>query len=273
MVSEVMLQQTQVGRVSEKYPVFLRRFPSLGSLAAAPAADVIVAWQGLGYNRRAVRLRDLARAVRERHGGALPSDTARLEELPGLGRYTAGAVACFAFGRRVPVVDVNIRRVLSRIFFRLERAHELKDARTIWQLSGDILPRDAVRWNQSLMDLGSLICTAAAPECGTCPVGALCASCGKFHQPGERHRRAKKKEPSYRGIPRRLWRGRIVEILRKANLRGPIGLTRLAGRLRPGATQSDVKFFRDIIRRLERDGIVGISRADTSEPRVGLCRG
>src|SRR5262249_21291479 len=111
LLSEIMLQQTQAARVVEKLPAFLEQFPSLQSLAVAGKSDVIRAWRGLGYNNRAIRLRDLARTVAESHAGKLPEDPADLDQLPGIGRYTANAVACFAFRRRVPVVEVNVLRV------------------------------------------------------------------------------------------------------------------------------------------------------------------
>ena len=267
-----MLQQTQAGRVKEKFPLFMDRFPTLSSLAAATAADVVVAWQGLGYNNRAVRLRDLARRVRERHGGVIPHGSSKLEELPGIGRYSAGAVACFAFHENVPVVDVNVRRVLSRIFFSLVRPGDVKDDRTVWRLAGEVLPRDARNWNQALMDLGSLVCTASAPDCAGCPVGALCASGPKLRDgQGRRGRPSGRREPLHRGIPRRLWRGKIVEILRHRNGRGPIGLRDLPGELRMGATDADIAFCRGVLRRLERDGIVQISGA-ASRMKVELCR-
>ncbi len=272
LVSEVMLQQTQAGRVKEKFPLFMDRFPTLSSLAAATAADVVVAWQGLGYNNRAVRLRDLARRVCERHGGVIPHGPSKLEELPGIGRYSAAAVACFAFHENVPVVDVNVRRVLSRIFFSLPRLGDVKDDRTVWRLAGEVLPRDARNWNQALMDLGSLVCTASAPGCAGCPVGALCSSGPKLRDVrGRRGRPSGRKEPLHRGIPRRLWRGKIVEILRHRNGRGPIGLRDLPGELRMGATDADIAFCRGVLRRLERDGIIQIS-GRASGMKVELCR-
>ncbi|MGH2569330.1 MAG: A/G-specific adenine glycosylase, partial [Bacteroidota bacterium] len=116
LVSEIMLQQTQVGRVLEKYPSFLRRFPDIQSLARAKKSSVIKAWRGMGYNNRAVRLQQLARIVRHSQGGKLPRTVEELQNLPGIGRYTAHALACFAFRRPLQVVDTNVRRILSRLF-------------------------------------------------------------------------------------------------------------------------------------------------------------
>src|SRR5712692_353764 len=115
-----MLQQTQAARVEQKLPVFLMKFPTLRALANSTKGDVVRAWSGMGYNNRAVRLRDLAKAVDELHHGALPADPGPLDQLPGIGRYTAHAIACFAFRRNVPVVDVNIHRLFSRLFWRMK---------------------------------------------------------------------------------------------------------------------------------------------------------
>jgi A/G-specific adenine glycosylase len=154
LVSEVMLQQTQVSRVVPRWTEWLERWPTVEALAAAPRADVIVAWQGLGYNRRAVSLHDAARLVAE-HGW--PDD---LSELPGVGRYTADAVGAFAFGRAVLPVDVNIGRVIERT-------------------GGTFGPAAA----QALFDLGATVCLARIPRCGDCPLGARCPSRGRRYEP------------------------------------------------------------------------------------------
>jgi A/G-specific adenine glycosylase len=178
LVSEVMLQQTQVARVADYYPRFLRRFPSLRRLAAAPARQVREAWDGLGYYRRAANLHRLARVVLARHGGTLPSQPEALRELPGLGRYTAGAVASFAFGRRTPAVDTNVRRVLRRAFHPRLPAGTRGEQR-LWQTASALLPRgaDAIwTFNQALMELGALLCTARVARCEVCPVAEACVT-------------------------------------------------------------------------------------------------
>lgn len=218
LVSEVMLQQTQTARVAEKLPEFLAKFPTVEALASASTGELIRAWQGMGYNRRALRLQESARAVVERYGGKLPRTVEELESLPGIGRYTASAVACFAFGEEVPVVDVNIIRVLSRIFFKCHTAAQLLPQGTVDRVASAVAPAgDYYRWHQGLMDLGATICTARRPACGRCPVEKICLSA---HPPdlelfGARH--AARKEPEIRGEPRRIWRGRIVETLRRAH--------------------------------------------------------
>ena len=180
LVSEVMLQQTQVERVLPKYRAFLDQFPTLDDLAAAPVADVIRAWAGLGYNMRAIRLHEIARQAVERYGGALPGSLDELLELKGIGRYTAGAVACFAFGLPVATVDTNIRRVLWRVFRGVEPYMWPADTafqRQMLALAEWALPPDgAYDWQQALMDLGATVCLARRPLCERCPLTASCAA-------------------------------------------------------------------------------------------------
>jgi A/G-specific adenine glycosylase len=167
IVSEFMLQQTQVSRVSEFYPRFLKRFPTVYDLAKAKPKAVREAWDGLGYYARASNLHALARVVSETMNGRLPDDTAQLDELPGVGRYTAGAVACFAYEKPVPAVDTNVKRVLERVF-------RTKD---VWKLAAAIMPKNgkrAWRFNQAIMELGALVCTARSPKCPECPVRNEC---------------------------------------------------------------------------------------------------
>jgi len=176
LVSEFMLQQTQVKRVEQFYPSFLDRFPTLDALAGARPRQVREAWDGLGYYRRAANLHRLARTVVRQHGGAIPADPAALARLPGVGRYTAGAVASFAFERRVPAVDTNVARVLKRVF-RPRLARDGKGERQLWALAERLLPtRAATAWefNQALMDLGARYCVARRPKCGECPVRPAC---------------------------------------------------------------------------------------------------
>ena len=177
LVSEVMLQQTQVDRVIPVYHAFLRRFPTFESLADAPAGEVIRAWAGMGYNRRALNLQRAAQAVVERHGGALPTDPKALRSLPGVGEYTANALACFAQGRQVAVVDTNVRRVLGRVFHWPSTPLDREVAETAER----VLPEGkAWAWNQALMDLGATVCTSRRPTCLLCPVRAACRAAGAF---------------------------------------------------------------------------------------------
>ena len=168
IVSEFMLQQTQVSRVSEFYPRFLKRFPTIERLARARPKAVMEAWDGLGYYARARNLHKLAKEV-SGIGYRVPDDPDELVKLPGVGRYTAGAVACFAYEKAVPAVDTNVKRVLERVFKKND----------VWKLAGDIVPKNgkrAWRFNQALMELGALVCTARSPKCPRCPVNTNCST-------------------------------------------------------------------------------------------------
>jgi A/G-specific adenine glycosylase len=177
LVSEVMLQQTQVRRVEGYYHRFLERFPSLEHLAAAPPGRVRESWDGLGYYRRAANLHRLAQVIVAEHGGVLPSDPEALRRLPGVGRYTAGAVASFAFERATPAVDTNVARVLRRAFH--PRAAGAPGERRLWATAQQLLPRHgAAAWtfNQGIIELGALVCTARIARCDACPVREACAT-------------------------------------------------------------------------------------------------
>jgi A/G-specific adenine glycosylase len=174
-VSEVMLQQTQVTTVLPYFERWMLRFPDVRALAAAAEEDVLSAWQGLGYYSRARRLQAAARAVLERHGGELPSEREELTRLPGIGDYSAGAIASIAFGQRVPVVDGNVVRVLCRRFgLRGDPTRAPLKAR-LWQLADELVPAVAPGdFNQALMELGATVCTPRSPRCGECPWQSEC---------------------------------------------------------------------------------------------------
>src|SRR5881296_874047 len=188
LVSEVMLQQTQVSRVREYYPRFLERFPDLRSLARAKPRAVREAWDGLGYYARARNLHQLAKRVAGRgvtdKGVAgdsvaeLPEDPEELIKLPGIGRYTAGAVASFAYEKPVPAVDTNVARVIARVFFGNSRQRLSGNRqRRIWSLATALIPKDGKRawkFNQAIMELGALVCVARKPKCPECPVRPTC---------------------------------------------------------------------------------------------------
>ncbi|MDF2772137.1 MAG: putative adenine glycosylase [Geminicoccaceae bacterium] len=178
LVSELMLQQTQVSRVIDYYARFLDRFPTLQHVAEAPPRHVLASWEGLGYYARARNLHALARRV-TRGGGPLPSDPTALRELPGIGAYTAGAVASFAYERRAPLVDTNVARVLHRAFTPALDPKSTHARRLGWDIAARLLPRTGrASWvhNQALMELGALVCTARVRHCGRCPVARLCAT-------------------------------------------------------------------------------------------------
>jgi A/G-specific adenine glycosylase len=174
-----MLQQTQVSRVLLMYDEFLGRFPTLESVAGASERQVVRAWRGLGYYARARNLHKLARAVVRDGGATLPADPVALRKLPGIGAYTAGAVASFAYERRAPLVDTNVARVLMRVFAPQVNRKTTGGQKTLWAIAHAILPRTGATTyihNQALMELGALICTARVRHCTRCPVRTVCAT-------------------------------------------------------------------------------------------------
>jgi A/G-specific adenine glycosylase len=178
LVSELMLQQTQVSRVVDYYERFLTRFPTLDHVAEAPQRHVVSSWAGLGYYARARNLHTLARRV-TRDGGPIPADPSALRALPGIGAYTAGAVASFAYERRAALVDTNVARVLHRAFTPGTDPKSAAGHRIGWQIAERLLPRTGrAAWvhNQALMELGALVCTARVRHCARCPVARLCAT-------------------------------------------------------------------------------------------------
>ncbi len=175
LVSEIMLQQTQVERVQDYYRRFLREYPSVRELAAARPARVRESWEGLGYYARARNLHQAARRIQQEHGGRFPRRFEDVLALPGVGRYTAGAVMSFAYGEPAPVLDTNVRRVLTRIFVRRKSPSRAGADRRLWALAEAIIPREEVwAFNQALMDFGATICTARTPRCSECSMGSIC---------------------------------------------------------------------------------------------------
>ena len=263
LVSEIMLQQTQVERVIPKYRAFLDAFPTLRALADAQPADVIRLWAGMGYNGRAVRLHKLAREVVERHDGELPRTVDELRKLPGIGPYTAAAVASFAFGEPVAVLDTNIYRVLSRAVHGITAPS--RDA--IHPLAESLLPKpdspiSPADWHQALMDIGATLCTARQPRCMLCPLHALCAAAPHL-QSGSDPALA---EASIPYAPRqsrfqgsaRYFRGRIVDYLRKQPDAG-VKESALETILRNAETASGAPCpvsLLHLLAALERDGLI-----------------
>ena len=192
LVSELMLQQTQVARVVDYYARFLERFPTLGHVAEAPVEHVTEAWAGLGYYARARNLHALARYVTDAAGpGAIPAHPADLRALPGVGAYTAGAVASFAYERRAALVDTNVARVLARVFAPDLDPKRPRDLARLWRIAEAVLPRTGrAAWthNQALMELGATVCTARARRCGACPVRPQCATQAALGCPEKRAR-------------------------------------------------------------------------------------
>jgi A/G-specific adenine glycosylase len=180
LVSELMLQQTQVSRVLEFYARFIERFPTMQHLADAPPKRVMESWEGLGYYARARNLHKLAKHVTAGDGpGTLPSEPHELRKLPGIGAYTAGAVASFAYEKRAALVDTNVARVLSRVFAPKLNPKKPSDLKKLWRIAEDTMPRTgSAVWtqNQALMELGALVCTARIKRCAACPLRRICKS-------------------------------------------------------------------------------------------------
>ncbi|MEA2827106.1 MAG: A/G-specific adenine glycosylase [Actinomycetota bacterium] len=214
LVSEVMTQQTQVDRVVPRYHRFLDRFPTVAACAAAPVADVITEWAGLGYNRRALNLHRAAVAVVERHRGRLPHDLAGLRRLPGVGPYTARAVLAFAFAGDVGIVEVNTARVLARAF-----SGRRLGAGEAQALADGLVPSgEGWAWNQSLLDVGATVCTKRAPACADCPLRPWCgwAAAGRpAPDPAEGSAGTGTLQSAFAGSDRQ-GRGRLVDALRRA---------------------------------------------------------
>ena len=205
MVSEYMLQQTGAKQVEKKLPEFLKKFPTVRSLADASRSEVLREWQGLGYNRRALNLQNAARAVVERK--RFPNTLEGLRKLPGIGRYTSSAIMAFSHNANVAVVDVNIERILSRMW---TSSSEKISVDKIYDLDSAILPKGkSSDWHEALMDLGSTICTKRSPKCGECPVQNYCKSAYKIRASSV----VESKEALYFGQPRRVWRGRILKVV------------------------------------------------------------
>jgi A/G-specific adenine glycosylase len=222
LVAETMLQQTQVARVVERWPLFLKSFPDASTCAARPVGDVVHAWKGLGYNRRAVALHAAATMIVARHDGELPSDLPALLELPGVGPYTARAVRAFAFELPAAVVDTNVGRLFARLAGRPLRPREA-------QAAADALAVDvgAWEWNQGVMELGALVCGRRRPDCGSCPLSDRCAWRGVGPDPATGSAGVGRPQSTFEGSNRQL-RGRLVDVLRSEPVRR-VDIERLLG--------------------------------------------
>ncbi len=267
LVSEVMLQQTQVSRVTVLYKNFIQLFPTAAALADATNAEILLAWRGLGYNSRALRLRDAARTVVREHVGRFPRTLEGLMAIKGIGHYTASAVMNFAFGAAVPCIDTNIRRIVHRVF----EGPETPEGE--WPVSDKVLlrkdatllaampPARAAELPAILMDFGSAVCTKRSPACQACPLKEICVSAFRVPAPMKGVRQAKiLKEPgrviSGKFTPNRLVRGRIVEALRDH----PAGLSPAA--LGPytasdwDASPEQAAWLQAILEKLVKDGVI-----------------
>lgn len=256
LVSELMLQQTQVSRVAPRYDRFLERFPTPAACAAAAPGAVVAAWEGLGYNRRAVNLHRVAVAVVEQHAGRIPDDLDALLALPGIGPYTARAVLAFAFERDTGVVDTNAARFLARAV-----AGERLDLAAAQRLAdGHVPPGEGWAWNQAVLDLGAAICTKRAPRCDVCPIAPSCAwllAGAPEPDPAVGSAGTSGRQPAFVGSDRQ-GRGRLVQALRT----GPLELARIA----------DAAGWPDDPERAQRvaDGLVGDGLAEYVDGQLAL---
>ncbi len=261
LVSEFMLQQTQVDRVIAKFGAFIERYPDIEALANASLADVLRLWQGLGYNSRATRLAGVARAVITEHGGKLPRNADALRALHGIGPYTVAAIRAFGFGEDDAALDTNVRRIVHRVFFGIEyppkATHRELDAK-----AREIVPAgEGHDWNSAMMDLGAIVCTARAPKCLLCPLQKACAAAPVDAATLERLRRANAKAASpQNAIPfqrtTRYARGRVIDRLRDLPPGARISMLQLHEELihmLPARSYDDV---REIVMALERDGLI-----------------
>ncbi len=255
LVSEVMLQQIQVVRAVPFYLAFLERFPTVEALAEAPIAEAIKAWGNLGCYKRVVNLHRTARIIVEEHDGEVPSDPEVLATLPGIGPYTAGAVACFAFGSDVSFVDTNMRRLLHRLFFGPEVPDPKVKERDLLNLASALVPQgQGWEWNQALMELGALRCTARRPLCESCPVAGSCRARESIQEVLSATPRPPKK-PGYRYEgSNRYYRGRALARLREAPESG-VTLRDLGAALRDGFTDGDLPWIEGVARSLEKDSL------------------
>lgn len=246
-----MLQQTGVDRVAPAYEQFLQRFPTLEALAEAPRLEVLRAWAGLGYNRRAVHLHELAKAIVARHAGVLPSDAAAIRALPGIGPYTQAAIESFVYGRDVAALDTNVRRVVDRVVLGgVGSPAEIASA-----AAALVPPGQSAAWNQALMDFGSLQCVATSPACLICPLSDLCPAAPVA--PGRPVRTVREKPEKFVGS-RRYYRGRVVAILRGLATDQTVTAAQILERVKPVTTPAEVVWMETLVRDLASDGLARI---------------
>jgi A/G-specific adenine glycosylase len=300
-----MLQQTQVERVLPKYTAFLQQFPTIAALAEAPTAEVIRSWAGLGYNLRAIRLQELARQVMQSYGGQLPATLPELLQLRGVGRYTAGAIACFAYGLPVAMVDTNIRRVLWRVFRGIPPERWPTGDASVRELMAlaewALPPQHAYSWQQALMDLGATICLSRRPSCARCPLSTCCQAYAEtarptlfpeeiptavepgtplvrrvaeeaagyvsaaVRRPNRHHGRGKE---TFAGSTR-YFRGRVVDMLRGLGPGEALSQRELGRRLSPEFSpekSEQVAWLDGIVRGLARDGLVRLVEEESASP-------
>ncbi|HKY73958.1 MAG TPA: A/G-specific adenine glycosylase [Patescibacteria group bacterium] len=272
-VSELMLQQTQVERVIPKFEAFIGRWPTIQDLAKAKLSDVVVAWQGLGYNRRARFLHEMAKTVVEKHGGSFPKKESELRTLPGIGEYTSRAILTFAYGEDVGVIDTNIRRIFARVYMGVEAhiaSNDTKSAQKLLKLVDDTVPKGkGDPWNQALMDFGATICVSPSPKCKECPLQDICTANVYAQKQGliyseflltQKKLIGKKTALQPFHKTNRYFRGRIVDFLRN----GTSHMEDLRLHLEKNHGLSDRATFGTIVERLVLDKLIVIRGSNVS---------
>lgn len=268
LVAEIMLQQTQVDRVKPKYAAFLQQFPTIEALAQASSGDVIRAWAGLGYNRRALNLQRTAQAVLNEHDGQFPDTPDTLRSLPGIGPYTAGAIACFAFERDVAFMDTNIRRVITRVFVGADDGN-MGERGLLEIASAAVAKGRAWVWNQAIMELGALVCTATKPRCQLCPLRRECRAYAAWCEADQaiftyvpRHQALAK--VAERRMPfaatTRYFRGRIIHILRQLDAGTWLPLAELGPQIKHDWASNDEAWLQSLLQGLANDGLVELDK-------------
>src|SRR3989338_3010155 len=264
LISEIMLQQTQVQRVIEKFKEFTTLFPTIYHLANASTADVIRAWSGLGYNRRALLLHQFAQEGVEKYKGVIPRSAVELLTLPGIGPYTAGAIASFAYNQPDPAIDVNVRRIYQRYFHGKDQGLPMgrKEEQELYELAKRSIPNNkSAEFHNALMDFGYLVCTRDTPMCAQCP---LKTSCQFFPLYNVKKKKAlfvmeKKEEKGVfegdRFIPNRIFRGRIVEFARKNESKG-VFIAELGKMIKKDYTKKEEKWLRELLEKLQNEKLI-----------------
>lgn len=269
LLSEVMLQQTQVDRVKDRYTRWLQRFPTLKSLATASTANVLQEWSGLGYNRRALALQSSAKQIVTQFHGKFPETLEELMQLKGVGKYTASAILAFAFRKPVPIVDTNVKRVLGRIFFGYKTLAKCIDTdEPFWELKQKVVPKTVASYdfNQGIMDFGAIVCQARRPKCGICPMQKICQSYPEILIANKDVLRVKRQrtEPLYFGKPRRIWRGKILKLIHNQK---NIEIKTLGKMLMQDWKVNRLTWLQEVLQTMIKDGLIVVKKNTVGLPK------
>lgn len=267
VVAEMMLQQTQVDRVFARYMEWMKKWPTMTDFAQAPLSEVLIFWQGLGYNRRARFLWLLAQEIINKRQGVWPTTEAELRQLPGIGQYTARAILSFAFGQHVGVVDTNVKRIYHRVIWggetNLDQSHTEKEYTAI--ADQFLPPAQADPWNQALMDFGALLCVSRTPKCSVCPIAHLCVANRRAQEKGYKtyadfllegsSLRKRDAKPGIKFVETdRYFRGRILDELREGN----ITLPQLQKRMSQEYGLNSTERFEKLLNKLQEEGLISV---------------